>query len=187
MAMALRNLQCVVNQCKDAIFVCDPAGVIERVNPAFEKLTGYSSLQAVGKDLSWIAAEGPRSESYRQIWAEVFQGKTYCGTLPVRRRQGAICELDIDITPVRDTRGRIASLVCSGRDAGAQRELEKQVSQARRMDAIGTLAGGVAHDFNNMLLVISAYAELALDSLPPKHEMSATCTRFLPLHAGLLD
>src|SRR5229473_5703243 len=69
------------------------------------------------------------------------------------------------------TEGRIASLVCSGRDASGQRELETQISQARRMDAIGTLAGGVAHDFNNMLMVIRAYAELGLDSVPKEHQL----------------
>ena len=171
MAAALRNLQQAVNQSQDAIFICDPTGVIERVNPALEALTGYSSLDAVGKDLSWLAAEGPMSESYRRIWELVFQARTYRGNLPVRTRQGTACELEIAITPVLDSKGHIASLVCTGRDASGQRELETQISQARRMDAIGTLAGGVAHDFNNMLMVISAYAELGLDALPKEHAL----------------
>jgi PAS domain S-box-containing protein len=171
MAASLRNLQHAVNQCHDVVFICDPAGVIERVNPAFEKLTGYSSLEAVGKDLSWIAAEGPMSEAYRRIWEQVFQGRVYRGNLKVRWKQGESVELEVAIGPVRDNKGRIASLVCTGRDTSGQRELETQLSQARRMDAIGTLAGGVAHDFNNMLMVISAYAELGLDSLPKEHQL----------------
>ena len=171
MAAALRNLQHAVNQSRDAIFICDPTGVIERVNPAFEALTGYSSLDAVGKDLSWIAAEGPMSETYRRIWELVFQARTYRGNLQFRTRQGTPCELDIAITPVLDSKGHISSLVCNGCDVSGQRELETQISQGRRMDAIGTLAGGVAHDFNNMLMVISAYAELGLDSLPREHAL----------------
>ena len=165
MASALRNLQYAVNQSQDAILICDAAGLIQRVNPGFEKLTGYSSLDAVGKDLSWLAAEGAMSDSYRRIWEQVFQSKTYRGNLQVRTRHGEPCDLDFAITPVRDGKGRMANLVCTGRDGSGQRELETQISQARRMDAIGTLAGGVAHDFNNMLMVISAYAELGLDSL----------------------
>ena len=171
MAVTLRNLQYAVNQSRDAIFICDPTGVIERVNPAFEALTGYSSLDAVGKDLSWLAAEGPMSETYHRIWEMVFQARTYRGNLHVRTRQGTPCELDIAITPVLDGKGHIASLVCNGRDVSGERELETQISQGRRMDAIGTLAGGVAHDFNNMLMVISAYAELGLDSLPQEHTL----------------
>jgi two-component system, cell cycle sensor histidine kinase and response regulator CckA len=60
---------------------------------------------------------------------------------------------------------------CTGRDTCEKRELETQLSSALRMDAIGTLAGGVAHDFNNMLMVISAHSELALDSLPKEHRL----------------
>ncbi len=171
MAAALRNLQHAVNQNRDAIFICDPTGEIERVNPAFEVLTGYSSLDVVGKDLSWLAAEGPMSNGYRRIWEQVFQGQTYRGNLLVRTRKGTPCETEIAIAPVRDGKGHIVSLVCNGRDVSGQRELETQISQARRMDAIGTLAGGVAHDFNNMLMVISAYAELGLDALPKEHAL----------------
>ena len=170
-ADALRNLQHAVNQSRDAVLICDPTGVIERVNPAFEALTGYSSLDAVGKDLSWVVVEGPMSLSYRRIWEQVFQGQTYHGSLNVRTRHGIPCDLEVAITAVRDSKGHISSLVCNGRDASKQRDLESQISQARRMDAIGTLAGGVAHDFNNMLMVISAYAELGLDSLPKEHAL----------------
>ena len=171
MAAALRNLQHAVNQSQDVIFFTDPAGVIERVNPAFETLTGYSSVEAVGKDLSWIAAEGPSSEAYRKIWEQVFQGKAYRGDFQLRRKEGDACELDVLIAPVRDRKGRTANLLCTGKDTSEKRELEIQLSLARRMDAIGTLAGGVAHDFNNMLMVISAYAELGLESLPKEHRL----------------
>src|SRR5207302_2339553 len=76
-------------------------------------------------------------------------------------------ELDLAITAVRDRTSRSTSLVCTARDLVAQRDLVDETSHARRVDAIGTLAGGVAHDFNNLLMVIGAYAELAL------HAMSA--------------
>ncbi len=102
----------------------------------------------------------------------MFQGRTYCGNLQLRRKQGDTCELGVAIGPVRDRKGRIDGLVCTGRDTSGQSELETQLSQARRMDAIGTLASGVAHDFNNMLMVISAYAELALESLPEEDRIS---------------
>ena len=171
MAGALRNLQHAVHQCQEAIFICDPTGVVERVNPAFERLTGYAAAEAVGKDLSWMVDGGPTSDAYRRIWEEVFQGRAYHGNMHLRRRQGEAVELELAIAPVRDSRGRIAGLVCNGRDISGERELESQLSQARRMDAIGTLAGGVAHDFNNMLMVISAYAELGLGTLSKEDQL----------------
>lgn len=128
MAVALRNLQHAVNLCQEVIFFTDPTGMIERVNPAFEELTGYSSVEAVGQDLRWIAADVPMSDTYRRIWEQVFQDRA--------------CELDVLIAPVRDNKERIASLLCTGRDTSEKRELETQLSSALQMDAIGTLAEG---------------------------------------------
>ena len=61
MAEAFQNLQHAVAQCQDAIFIADSAGIITRVNPAFERLTGYSALEIVGKDLSVFTDGGPES------------------------------------------------------------------------------------------------------------------------------
>jgi PAS domain-containing protein len=79
MAVALRNLQHAVNLCQEVIFFTDPAGMIERVDPAFEERTRYSSVEAV--DLSWIAADGPMSDTYRRIWEQVFQDRAFRGNL----------------------------------------------------------------------------------------------------------
>jgi PAS domain S-box-containing protein len=185
MAVALRNMQHAVNLCQEVIFFSDPAGMIERVNPAFEELTGYSSVEAVGQDLSWIAADGPMSDTYRRIWEQVFQDRAFRGNLRVRRKQRDPCELDVLIAPVRDNKGGIASLLCTGRDTSEKCELETQLSSALRMDAIGTLAGGVAHDFNNMLMVISAHSELALIPFPRNIGYGVTWRRSLLRRGGL--
>src|SRR5436190_7382240 len=60
MAQAFRNLQCAVTQSHDAVFITDAAGLISRVNPAFEKLTSYSSIEVIGKDMSLLIANGPQ-------------------------------------------------------------------------------------------------------------------------------
>src|SRR5579864_9194365 len=68
MTEAFRNLQQCVQHCQKAVFFTDGAGLLQRVNPAFEKLTGYTSAESVGKDLSWITAEGPTCKTYRELW-----------------------------------------------------------------------------------------------------------------------
>src|SRR5579864_8734213 len=73
MAQVFRSFQQCVQHCPKAVFFTDAAGVLQRVNPAFEKLTGFVSAQSVGKDLSWMAAEGPTFETYRQIWKKIFE------------------------------------------------------------------------------------------------------------------
>ena len=75
------------------------------------------------------------------------------------------------MTLVRDYHTRMASVVCTGRDITDEGALQAELRDARRMDAIGTVASGVAHDFNNLLMAISAYAELGLQTLYCDHPL----------------
>ena len=101
MAEALRNLQRAVAQCHDAIFIADAAGIITRVNAAFEQLTGQSSLELVGKDLSVITEGGAHCQDYQQIWRSIFEGKQYTGTLKLKTKSAAFFEGEVTITPVQ--------------------------------------------------------------------------------------
>jgi two-component system cell cycle sensor histidine kinase/response regulator CckA len=75
------------------------------------------------------------------------------------------------ITPVRNADGKVAHFISNDRDISERRRLEAALSPAQKMDAIGQLAGGVAHDFNNRLMVISSYAELMQDTIGPGHRL----------------
>lgn len=165
MAEAFRKLQHCVQHCDKAVFFTDAAGILQRVNPAFEKLTGYPSNESVGKDLSWMAADGPTSESYRRIWQEIFEDRSFRGTLEVRRRDGNCLQMELTAIPVRDTKGQITSLVCTGRDMREEQGVEVKPSEARKLNAIAVLARAVAHDLNNTLMVIGGCSELALEGL----------------------
>jgi PAS domain S-box-containing protein len=165
MAEALRNLQHAVAQCHDAIFITDATGIVSRVNPAFEKLTGYSALELIGKDLSLIIERGAPSDGYQQIWQDVFEGKQHTGNLSFKNNSGGLLEVEVIITPVRGHRGRIGSLVGTAR----------QISQPAAPDSIEGPAheapeiSRVIHDLGNMLLVVLAHADLANQSIGDDH------------------
>lgn len=159
MAEAFQNLQRAISQCEDVIFFADSTGIITRVNPAFERLSGYSSLEIVGKDLSCIT-EGAQSKQYQAIWRRVFEEKQFDGILNLRSKSGELHELDLTLTPVYSSRGHLLSLVCTGRlPASRKDQTQMPVSGTTRL----------LHDFNNILLVVVAHADLALDSLPLDH------------------
>ena len=172
MADAFRNFQQCVHRCEKAVFFTDAAGLLQRVNPAFEQLTGYSSIEVVGKDLSWLAAEGPSSKAYRQIWHEIFENRSFRGDLEVRRKDGGSFHMEFTAIPVRDTKGQITSLVCTGQDMLQEHELEIQLAEARRLSALAVLARAFAHDLNNLMMVITGSTELALDGAPPESPLS---------------
>jgi PAS domain S-box-containing protein len=166
MAEALRNLQHAVAQCHDAVFITDAAGVITRVNAAFEQLTSQSSLELVGKDLSLITEGGAQCQEYQQIWRSIFQEKPYAGTLKVRTTSDTFCEVEVTLTPVRGRRRRIVSLVGTCRVV-AQPETPKPVRQNDSESDLNVVR--MIHDLRNMLLVALAHADLACELLAREH------------------
>jgi two-component system cell cycle sensor histidine kinase/response regulator CckA len=164
---SLRKLSCAVEQSADTIFISNSDGVIEYVNPAFEKLTGYSGDEVIGKTSSILKSGQQVPILYRELWETIRSGDVYRSILVNRKKNGELYYVDESISPIRDAEGTITHFVSNGRDFTQRLGLEAQLLQAQKMDAIGRLAGGVAHDFNNLLTIITSYSELALDAVVP--------------------
>jgi signal transduction histidine kinase len=96
------------------------------------------------------------------MWDTLVKGEVWHGHFMNKRKDGTIYEEDASITPIRDAAGQIVNYVAVKRDVTHEVQLEDQLRQAQKMEAVGQLAGGVAHDFNNMLVVIRVNAELLL-------------------------
>ncbi|MBV5319173.1 MAG: response regulator, partial [Desulfobulbaceae bacterium] len=148
---------------------------IEFVNPAFEQMTGYLREELVGRNPR-ILRSGNHDESfYHDLWETITSGQTWSGRMVNKRKDGRLYTEETTISPVRDPLGKIVNYVAVKRDITQDLQLSSQLQQSQKMEAIGLLAGGVAHDYNNMLGVILGYAELALEKVEPGE----------PLHADL--
>ncbi|MCA1995837.1 MAG: PAS domain S-box protein [Armatimonadetes bacterium] len=155
-----------VEQAGETILITDVEGRIEYVNPAFERTTGYSRAEALGRKPS-ILKSGVHDEAfYRELWATILGGRTWEGRFVNRRKDGSIYHEDTTISPVRSASGEITHFVAVKRDVTREIEMQAQMAQASKMESIGRLAGGLAHDSNNMLGVILGQAALALEQLP---------------------
>ncbi len=170
-----RTLWRAVEQASEAIVITDHTGTMEYVNPAFERISGYSRAEAVGQNLRILKSDQQSFEVFQDLWKTILSGNVFRGVLVSCKKNGETYVVEKTVTPLRDGDGGIVRFVSCDRDITEQRKLEVQLQQAQKMDAIGHLAGGVAHDFNNLLMVIGAYAELALDSLaadnPLRHNL----------------
>ena len=161
------RLVTAVEQAAETIVITDPAGTILYANPAFEAVTGYSRAEAYGQNPRVLKSGKHDAEFYRQMWATLTAGQVWRGHLINKRKNGTLYEEEATISPVFDAAGKIINFVAVKRDVTREVVLEEQNRQAEKLGAIGQLAGGVAHDFNNKLQVILGGVELILHGLPP--------------------
>jgi PAS domain S-box-containing protein len=145
------RLAVVVEQADEMIFMTDVGGVIEYVNPAFERITGYTREEAVGARPEDLLADGPDEQRDGEVWRTLDSGGVWRGRFTNRRKDGSVLEEEATISPVRDPSGAIVNYVSIKRDVTQEIALAEQLRHAQRIEAIGLLAGGVAHDFNNLL------------------------------------
>ena len=162
-----------VEQAAETIVITDPTGAIVYTNPAFEKTTGYTQAEVLGQNPRILKSDKQNPEFYHQMWAHLTAGQVWNGRLTNRRKNGTLYEEDATISPVLDGTGKIINYVAVKRDVTHELALEEQNRQAAQMEAVGQLAGGVAHDFNNMLQIILGNVEIILNSLPAGHPIQA--------------
>ena len=149
-----------VEQVPDGIVITDSAGTIEYVNPAFEQATGYSADELIGTRPGVLKSGVHDDAFYRDLWETIRSGKVWRGHFVNRRKDGHLYEEDATISPVRNEAGEIVNYVGVKRDVTEQAFIERQIRQAQRMESLGHLAGGLAHDFNNVMGLIMGAAEL---------------------------
>ena len=158
-----RRLLAALEQTSDVIVVTDPDARIQYVNPAFEHVMGYRKEEVLGGHNRMWRSGAHDDSFYEEAWARIQQGETWRGELLNKRSDGSLVYEETSISRVNDSRGEVLGYVTVKRDVTAQRDLEQTLARAQRMESIGTLAGGVAHDFNNVLQTILGNAEMLLE------------------------
>ena len=143
----------------NAIVITDSKGLIEWVNAAFTTITGYSVAEAIGKTPSLLKSGKHDEKFYRNLWEIVSTGKVWHGEIINRRKDGTLYTEEMTITPMKDSRGGVTHFIAVKQDITARKLLEAQFLRAQRMESVGTLAGGIAHDLNNVLGPILMIAE----------------------------
>lgn len=168
-----KRLMAAIDQIGEGIVMTDAQGTIQFVNPAFEQMTGYSREEALGRTPQILKSDEQADQLYRTLWNTISEGRTWSGRMVNKRKDGTHYTVETTISPVRDPSGQIVNYVSVQRDITDHLRLTAQFQQAQKMEAVGQLAGGVAHDFNNMLTVILGHAELALRTVNPAQALHA--------------
>lgn len=160
------RLATAIDQASETIMITDAEGYIQYVNPAFEKITGYSAREAIGQHAHFLNNGTQTASFHEKLWNTIRQGNTWGGHFTNKHKDGSLFEEEATISPVKNSAGEITNFIAVKRDVSKEVSLAKQLRQATKMEAIGTLAGGIAHDFNNILAAILGYSEMARAQLP---------------------
>jgi PAS domain S-box-containing protein len=159
----------LLESASQGIISIDRHGRIVLVNRRAEEMFGYSREEMLGAQIELLLPESRKHTHHKQR-DEYFQ---HPRTRPMgigmdlsgRRKDGKEFPLEVSLSTIQTEEGSFAIAFVS--DISQRKMLEEQLNHAQKMEAVGRLAGGVAHDFNNMLTVISGYNRMMLDDLSP--------------------
>ena len=159
-------LTTAIEQSDDSILITNSAGTIQYTNSAFSSCYGYTAEEVRGANPRLLKSGVHGREFYHGMWATLNRGEVWSGRMVNRKKNGEHFTEFATISPVRDKNGIITHFVALKRDMTKEVVLEERLRQSQKMEAIGTLAGGLAHDFNNILYALLGYCQLAMEDAP---------------------
>jgi PAS domain S-box-containing protein len=166
------RLASIIDSSEDAILSKDLKGIITSWNKGAERIYGYTPEEVVGKNIT-LLTPSDRPDEIPKILEKIARGERVEQHESMRlTKDGRRLDVSVSVSPLRNAAGDIVGASAIARDITAQRRAEGQLRQSQKMEAIGRLAGGVAHDFNNVLGIINACAEFLRDRIDPAAEPS---------------
>jgi PAS domain S-box-containing protein len=157
-----RLLIAALESANDGIIVTDLQGRMQHVNAAAERLHGYDRQDLLGNTPRIVKAGVHSKEFFEEMWQTILNRQSWQSELVNRRKDGTLIDVSLAISPIVDPQGQLTNFVGIYRDVSERKNIERQLFHAQKMQSVGTLAGGVAHEFNNLLAGIQGYASLAL-------------------------
>jgi PAS domain S-box-containing protein len=154
-----RRYRQLIDNANDLVFIMDQEGRFISVNPACQRVTGYTPEEALRMKLEqWVLSE---------MWLPLRQyldeqrapGHSRVHEVSILSKGGRRVSLELSVSAIYDE-GRITGLQGIARDITERRALEHQLHQAQKMESVGQLAAGIAHDFNNIMTVILGHGSL---------------------------
>jgi PAS domain S-box-containing protein len=150
----------VIERTINPIQITDARGLMIYVNPAFEQWSGFPKEELIGKNPKMLSSQKHTGQFWQKIWDTILTGKVWHGQVQNTRKDGRALDTDLLISPIVDDNGNVVGFLGAHRDISEQKILEQQLVQSQKMESIGTLAAGVAHEVGNPLTSISSLAQV---------------------------
>ncbi|MES2692573.1 MAG: PAS domain S-box protein [Verrucomicrobiota bacterium] len=165
------RLAAIIEHTEDAIVSITMEGIIIAWNHGAQRKYGYTAQEVIGHSIL-VLIPPEQCDDYLAVMKRVRNGEVVPSYDAVRRRKdGTLINLSMGISPIETREGKIVGVSKISHEFSKVRRLEAQLIEAQKMEVIGQLTSGVAHDFNNILAVVLGYSELMLAELGPNHAL----------------
>jgi PAS domain S-box-containing protein len=171
----------------DGIVVTGDKGQITMINEAVESILGYSKDELLKKAVRELTPKGKKyEEDGKEFIEQLFEKGTLIGKERTwLKKDGSLVDVDVTVALLKDQEGNISGSVASVRDISKRKEMENKLLQSEKLKSLGELAGGVAHDFNNVLAIILGRAQLLKINIGPPPDQGERRKSIIELKKGL--
>ncbi len=161
----ISKLSAAVEQSPNIVIITNKKGEVEYVNPKFTAITGYRADEVYSKHSNTLGSPNNSKDMITDMWNTILDGREWRGDLCNRKKSGEIYWERASIKALKDADGQITHFVKVAEDITERKLMEKNLIHNHKMQAVVTLAGGIAHKFNNSLTAITGFTELLKMSL----------------------
>jgi PAS domain S-box-containing protein len=178
----LRQLSAAVEQSPVSVIITDAEGSINYVNRKFTELTGYSAAEVHGKNPRILNSGHAPPETFAELWKTIRAGREWRGEFRNKRKNGELFWEAATISPIFDADGKIGHFLAVKEDITERLALEGELRQAQKLEAIGQLAAGIAHEINTPIQFVAdnlTFLRGACGSVMPMLESCRTALRDL--------
>ncbi len=152
---SLELLAHALDAAANGVVITNNEGIIEWVNAAFCKTSGFTQEESIGRRTGDLLKSGKHDAAfYGRLWQTILAGQVWSGEIINKKKNGTLYPEEVTITPVKSSKGDIHHFIAIKRDLTEDKANEERILRTQRMESIGTLAGGIAHDINNALTPI---------------------------------
>lgn len=157
----LQRFYYVAENTVNPLQITDIDGRMIYVNPAFLKVSGYNKEELIGENPKIFGSKKQMKKFWAEMWNTIKAGKVWIGDVENRKKNGEPFYTQLLISPILDEDQKVTGYFGIHRDLSEKKTLEKQLIQTQKMESIGTLAAGIAHEVGNPLASISALVQVA--------------------------
>ena len=172
----LHQLFQAVEQSPSIVIITDSDGNIEYVNPKFSRVTGYSADEVIGENPRILKQSDTPPDVHEELWRTISAGGEWQGEFKNQKKDGEPYWVLASISPIINSEGVTTHYLGVQEDITERKKVEAQLMQSQRMESLGLLVSGVAHDFNNLMTAVIGFADLALNKTPQDDQKRADLT-----------